>query len=329
VANPLVVPLSFVIMVTAVLALTGGLASGALAAVFNNANLVFTKILILVIQAAAALPGSFLPVGSRQTAPTSLTVFDFGSGGAIGIQSGGRLWLVDCGSRWNFENILTPWMRGTGHWKPDTLLLTHGDAGHIGGLGAMLDADSLPRIIDSAHEDRSPVRRRLHEAMEAANLPDAKARPGDRFEIGPSASLEILYPPEQLEAATSDDKTLVARLESCGKRVLILSDAGPSAFEWLLKNRSNAITADIVILGRHRSGIAPEASFLRAVNPSLVIATAATFPSNEILDEEWASMVGNLGIHLFRQDRTGAATIHLKREGFAAEGFLNKETFSR
>ena len=36
-----------------------------------------------------------------------------------------------------------------------------------------------------------------------------------------------------------------------------------------------------------------------------------------------------LGIHLFRQDHTGAAMIRLEKEGFAAKGFLNGETFSR
>ena len=329
VANLLVVPLSFLIMATAVLALTGGVASAALAAVFNNANLVFTKFLVFVIQVAAALPGSFLPIGSWQTAPAALTVFDFGSGGATAIESGGRLWLMDCGSRWDFENILTPWMRSTGHWKPDTLVLTHGDANHIGGVATLLETNALPRVIDSPLTDRSPVRRRLHAAMDAAALPTLQARSGDHFEISPSASLKILHPPDGLVAATADDKSLVALLESGGTRILFLSDAGPTTFQWLLENQSAEIPADIVILGRHKSGAPPEASFLRAVNPSLVLATAADFPSNEPIDEQWASMVESLGIRLFRQDRTGAVGIRLEKESWSAEGFLDGVTFKR
>ncbi len=328
-ANLVVVPLSFLIMATAVLALTGGLASAALAAVFNNANLVFTKFLVFVIQAAAALPGSFLPIGSWQTAPAALTVFDFGPGGATAIENGGRLWLVDCGSRWDFENILTPWMRSTGHWRADTLVLTHGDADHIGGVGSLLETNSLPRIIDSPLTDRSPVRRRLHAAMDAAALPASKARSGDHFEISPSASLKILHPPEGLVATTADDKSLAALLETSRTRILLLSDAGPATFQWLLENQSAEILADIVILGRHHSGAPPEASFFRAVKPSLVVATAAGFPSNEPIDEQWASMVESLGISLFRQDRTGAVRIRLEKESWAAEGFLNGETFKR
>ena len=328
-ANLLVVPLSFLIMSTAVLALASGLASSALAAVFNNANLVFTKILLLIIQAAASLPCSFVPVGVSHSSPAGLTVFDCGSGGATAIQSDGRLWLIDCGSRWDFENVVTPWMRSTGHWSPDALMLTHGDANHIGGVAALLDTNSLPRIIDSPLQDRSPVRRRLHAAVVAANLPISKAQAGDRFKISPSMSLQILYPPSDLVAATADDKSLVALVDSSPTRVLILSDAGPTAFEWLLQNQRSAIAADIVILGRHHSGAPPEASFLRAVNPSLVVAAAAGFPSNQPIDEDWASMVQNLGIHLFRQDRTGAAVIRLERQGYAARGFLNGEKFRR
>jgi ComEC/Rec2-related protein len=328
-ANLLVVPLSFLIMATAVLSLTGGLASAALAAVFNNANLAFTKILILIIQAAAALPGSFLPIGNWQTGPAVLTVFDFGSGGATAIESGGRLWLVDCASRRDFDNVVTPWMRSTGHWTPDALVLTHGDADHIGGVGSLLDTHSLPPIIDSPLKDRSPVRRRLHAAMDAAAWPSSKTLAGDRFEISKSTSLKILHPPEDLAATTSDDKSLIALLECSGTRVLILSDSGPAAFEWLLQNQSAEIAADIILLGRHRSGASPEASFLRAVNPSLIVATAAGFPSNEPIDEDWASMLESLGIRLFRQDRTGAVTIRVEKEGFAAKGFLNGETFSQ
>lgn len=328
-ANLLVVPLSFLIMATAVLSLASGLASAALAAVFNNANLAFIKFLLHIIQAAASLPGSFVPVAGWQAPPAAITVFDCGSGGAIALQNGGRLWLIDCGSRWDFENVVTPWMRSTGHWSPDTLMLTHGDADHIGGVGTLLDTNSLPRMIDSTLTDRSPVRRRLHAAAATANFPISKAQTGDRFEIGPSMTLQILHPPPDLVAATADDKSLVALVDSSPTRVLILSDAGPTTFEWLLQNQRSAIAADILILGRHHSGAPPEASFLRAVNPSLIIATAAGFPSNEPIDEEWASMVESLGIRLFRQDRTGAAMIGLEKEGFVAKGFLNGETFSR
>jgi hypothetical protein len=65
------------------------------------------------------------------------------------------------------------------------------------------------------------------------------------------------------------------------------------------------------------------------VNPSLGVITAAGFPSNEPIDEQWASLVVNLGIRLFRQDRTGAVRIRLEKESLSAEGFLNGVTFKQ
>jgi ComEC/Rec2-related protein len=328
-ANLAVVPLSFLIMCTAVLALAGGVFSTALPAVFNNANLAFTKVLILLIQSAASLPGSFLPAGNWQTAPAALTIFDFGSGGASAVESGGRLWLIDCGSRWDFESTLTPWMRTTGKWSPDTIVLTHGDADHIGGITTLLDQGRLPAIINSTAPDRSPVRRRLHSTMEASGHPESKAKIGDHFAISQAATLKILYPPENLVAKTSDDKVLVTLLEACGTRVLFLSDAGPATYRWLLENCREEIAADVVVMGRHNSGMPTEASFLHAVHPSLLVATAADFPSSETLDAEWAEMVRRLNIRLFRQDETGAVTIRFGKNGFTAMAFVNGEQFSR
>ena len=282
-----------------------------------------------MIQAASSLPGSFIPIAGWQADPAAITVFDFGSGGSTAIQSDGRVWLIDCGSRWDFENVVTPWLRSTGHWSADRLVLTHGDSNHIGGVGTLIDANSLPQITDSPLQDRSPLRRKLHTAAAASDFRISKAQAGDSLEVSPSMSLQILHPPPDLVAATADDKSLVALVGSSKVRVLILSDAGPSTFEWLLENQRSAIAADILVLGRHHSGALPEASFLRAVNPALVVATAADFPSNEQMDEDWAAMLEGLGMHLFRQDRTGAAIIRLGRDGFVARGFLNGETFSR
>lgn len=329
VANLIVVPLSFLIMATAVLSLTTGLVSLWVAGTFNNANLFFTKILLVIIQAAASIPGSFLPVGGWLNQPAVLTVFDFGSGGATAIQTGNRLWLVDCGSKWDFENVVTPWMRGTGHWTPDTLVLTHGDADHIGGVSSMLETESLPPLIDSPLTDRSPIRRRLNAMSAQKNLPPLKAQAGTSLKITPSARLEILHPPAELVAKTADDKTLVLRFDCERTKCLILSDAGPSTCDWLLQNQSGSLAADILILGRHTSGIMPEAAFLRAIRPSLIVATASAFPEKEAIDESWAAMVGKMGIQLFRQDQTGAVTIRITQNSFDAEGFLNSETFNR
>lgn len=325
VANLLIVQLAFVIMATAALSLMGGLISGGLAAVFNNANWAFTKLLLLIVQAAAAVPGSYVYVGTERGGSDVVTVFDFGSGGAAAVESGGRLWMLDCGSAWDFKNCLFPWMRARGYSTPDGLVLTHGDADHIGGAVGVIKERMPKVVVDSYLKDRSATRRKVHEILRINGRTDFMHQAGDHLEINRDATLRILHPPSHLAANLADDKVIVSRLDFQNGRVLFLSDAGPATFRWLLENCPADLAADVLVLGRHRHGMTVDEEFLRAVDPMLVVASAVDFPQSEKIDESWADMVRSMGIRLLRQDESGAATLRFLKNGIEANGFFSGE----
>ena len=52
-------------------------------------------------------------------------------------------------------------------------------------------------------------------------------------------------------------------------------------------------------------------------------------PASEAEQLDMVRIGESLGIRLFRQDRTGAVRIRLEKENWAAEGFLNGETFKQ
>jgi hypothetical protein len=79
----------------------------------------------------------------------------------------------------------------------------------------------------------------------------------------------------------------------------------------------------MVVVGRHHSGLLPEASFLRAAGVRTVVATAAPFPTHEPIDKFWAAMLDELGIDLFRMDHTGAVQIEISPRSRSVSGFLN------
>lgn len=320
VANPVIVPLTFVIMSTALLALSGGVFSPFLAAVFNNANLALTKIMLAFIQMVAALPGSFITLGPPPRAPLEVVVFDLGSGGSAAIRSSGRLALIDCGDDWNYKNILQPWMRGIGKLAPDRLVLTHGDAEHIGAATAIAEANPEIRFIDSPLADRSSARQRLQKKVPNRSIHQA----GDLVQISDSATLRILHPPASLLEDKADDKAIISLLETPFARILFLSDTGPAAWETIGPAR-----ADLIAVGRHHSGILPDGEFLKKKGIRAVIASAAGFPDHEPIDENWATMLREHGIELFRMDESGAVQILAGPRGIEMEGFVNGQKYSQ
>ena len=328
-ANLVIVPLAFLIMITAFLALGGGIFWGVLAEIFNNANWVFCKLLLAIVHVGTFLPGSYFYVGIPNPAPVTVTVFDFGAGGGAGIESAGKIWLLDCGSKWELNSVILPWLHSRGKSTPDGLILTHGDARHIGGALELIECNPPGVLAESMLGDRSSQRHRLHKRLEELGIPKSLHRPGDVIQISRDATLKILYPPAGILRDLADDKALVVRLDTPNARVLFLSDAGPPTLEWLRQNATSELSADILVKGAHSSGVPMDTAFIDAVRPALLVATGAPFPASERPDPGWISLIQSRGVRVFRQDNSGAVRIELRPTGWHAAGYFDGSQFFR
>lgn len=327
-ANLLIVPLAFVIMVTAVLALFGGVFWSTLAAIFNNANWVFSKLLLATVHVISCLPASFVYVGSPAPAPVSVTVFDFGAGGGAGLEAGGKIWLIDCGPKWELDRVVAPWLRSRGKSAPEGLILTHGDARHIGAAGELVGSNPPAAIVESMLDDRSSQRNQLKKRLQELRIPKSLHRAGDTIRVSQDATLRVLYPPPGILRDVADDKALVVRLDAAGTRILFLSDAGPVTLDWLLQNAPSELPADVIVKGAPCSGVPMDTAFIDAARPALIVSTAAQFPGSERMDESWMRLVEDRGIRVFRQDQSGAVRIDIRPQGYEASGFFDGEKFS-
>src|SRR5207244_11749342 len=92
------------------------------------------------------------------------------------------------------------------------MLLTHGDAQHIGGAADTV-ADFAPReIYDNPLDVRSAVKRRLSEALQLARIKPRHLVRGDSLFFGGDVHADILYPTPDLKITASDDAPLIAQL---------------------------------------------------------------------------------------------------------------------
>src|SRR6266581_4619347 len=328
-ANLVVVPIAYFVLALAMLSLITAPISSALSILFNNANWLMPHAVLGLVHFFAMLPAGhvYLPRFTERPAPITITVLDEGTGGAAHIRANNYNWLIDCGAQRNYEHTLKSFLHSRGINRIEGILLTHGDAQHIGGA-ADTAADFGPReIYDNPLDVRSAVQRRLSDALQRGTTKPRPLIRGDSLLFGRDVHADILYPTTNIKITAADDAPLIVQLVFDEEvRVLFESDAGAKAEAALLETGDN-LQSDILIKGQHHSGDSGTAQFLEAVKPKVIIATSRPSPIAEQITEEWTKEIAQRGVKLFRQDQTGAVEIQFGDEEWRIRAYLTGETF--
>jgi competence protein ComEC len=329
-ANLVVVPIAFLVLAVGLMSLLVAAFAPALTITLNNANWSLAWVILGSVQLLARAPASHFylerphwPDGAH----TELTALDLNEGAAVHVRTAGAHWLFDPGGERDFKRVLRGYLRSRGVNRLDGLLLTHGDATHIGGAGAVLNAFRPRQVVDSPSPDRSIVHRRLIFQCAERSIRRELVGAGDEFRLSPDVTARILFPLPDSRARIADDQALVVQLVLPGNtRVLLMSDSGEATERALLAGQRN-LRSDLVVKGQHHSGVSGSPEFLQAVRPEAIIATARESAENQRIKEDWAEMVGARGIKLLRQDRTGAVRVRFFHDHWEATSFLETETF--
>ena len=327
VANLVVVPIAYFVLALAMLSLIVAPISSGLSIIFNNANWLMSHLVLGLVHFFALVPAGhlYLPRFTESHTPIMITVLDEGTGGAAHIRANGYDWLIDCGGERNYERTLKSLLHSRGVNRLQGILLTHGDAHHIGAALETIAGFAPREVYDNPLEVRSSAQRRFRDAP-------GKPEPrllfrGDWLLLGRDVHAEILYPPPNIKIRSADDAPLIAQLIINEQiRVLFESDAGAEA-EVALLGSGDDLKSDILIKGQHHSGGSGTREFLDGVKPKLIIATSRESPVAEQITEEWSSEIARRGIKLFRQDRTGTVEIQFRGEDWTAQSYLTGECF--
>ncbi len=329
VANLVVVPIAFFVLAGALLSIVAAPFSSWLSAVFNNANWTLTKSILGAVHLFAQIPGGhfYLEHPHRPSgAIVEINSLDLRSGAAVHLRTAGGDWLFDAGPARDYERVLYQYLRSRGVNQLQGLVVTHGDAGHVGGAAALL-LDFRPRqIIETAAADRSLLHRKFIELLATEKRSARFCQTGDQFTIARNVAARVLFPPANFQTERADDQALVVELSIAGRRrVLLMSDSGEPTEKFLLTSYPDLKT-DVLIKGQHHSGISGTSAFLDCVQPQAIIATSRDFPDSERLKPEWIDEVRRRGIQLIRQDETGAVQLKLFRDRWEATGYVTGET---
>ncbi len=329
-ANVIVVPIAFFVLTVGLLSLLSAPIAPGLAIIFNNANWsLATAILATAGFFTRAPAGHFYVELPNRTngAPVEITALDLGAGAAVHVRTPESDWLIDCGAARDFKRVLRGYLRSRGINRLDGVLLTHGDAGHLGG-GASVERSFHPRTwIDNGAPDRSSAHKTLISFLAEQQIDRQPRAAPDKLHLARSVTCRLLFPPADFDASNANDQATVVQLEVAHRwRVLLTSDAGTPTERWLLHRYGEELASDILIKGQHQSGASGSEEFLACVQPQLIVATSPEFPENERVKDDWAQAVADRGIKLFRQDQTGAVAIRFYRQRWEAVPYLPHET---
>lgn len=180
-----------------------------------------------------------------------LHLFDVGQGLSALIRTQNHALLLDTGPAFGSgldmgEAAVVPALRALGLRRLDRVLVSHGDADHAGGAESVLRA--FPAPLQSSDRVRFP-----------------RAQPcvaGDRWRWD-GVDFELLHPPEHFPYLRNES-SCVLRVQAGDQVALFAGDIGRLIEQRLVREQSERLRADVVVVPHHGSASSSEEAFVRA-----------------------------------------------------------------
>jgi len=171
----------------------------------------------------------------------------------------------------------------------DTVIETHPDMDHIGGLPEVFARYDVGMFIEPGVADDGADNQALHAAVRAEGLTPVLARRGMTLALDKGVYLEILFPDRDVTNLETNMGSIVARLVYGDTSVLLTGDSPIAIEEYLVGVYGEGLKSDILKLGHHGSKTSNSESFLGYVDPAYGIISAGCdnsygHPHKEVVD---------------------------------------------
>jgi len=191
-----------------------------------------------------------------------VSLLDVGQGLSLVIQTKNSVTVYDTGPRYGTgftaaEAVLLPFLRQRGIHRIDTLVISHADNDHIGGLETLQEAFQIDHIITS----------RIDKVTEAQECVAGQTWVYDRTQFS-------VISPQADTPVGSNNRSCVIMLEHLGTKVLLSGDIEKQVERFLVRNYSGLLSADILLVPHQGSKTSSTEQFLKAVSPNLAMLAA-------------------------------------------------------
>jgi len=222
------------------------------------------------------------------------TLLDVGQGLSAVIQTQNHVLVFDTGPRFSdrFDtgsSVVAPYLLSRGINTIDTLVVSHGDNDHRGGVEGLLQAVPAKNILSS----------------EITTLPKTQLCQAGQHWLWDGVEFAVLQPGTD-QHGSKNNRSCVLKVSSQNLRLLLSGDIEQEAEQQLVQAYGSALAAELLVVPHHGSRTSSSSSFIKAVSPDYALFPVGYrnrygFPKDDIvkryLDQQ---------ITLFRTDLHGA-----------------------
>src|SRR5882724_10057267 len=242
---------------------------------------------------------------------------DVGQGDAAALRTPNGRWIViDGGPRTPERDagrrVVVPFLRGQGVGRVAVLVATHGDADHLGGLPAVVEAFDPELVLEPGEPLGRPLYLEFLADVEASGARWHAARAGDRIEVD-GVVLEVLSPDSLWLRLPLDvnEHGVVLRVRYGAVRLLFQADAGLPV-EGRLAGTVGPV--DLLKVGHHGSRSATSDEWLDELAPREAVISVGRnnygHPAPEVVER-----LTRHRVTIHRTDRSGTITFSTDGHG--------------
>ncbi len=235
-----------------------------------------------------------------------LTMLDVGQGSAAVVQTRNHVMVFDAGAKFSDRlnagsGVVIPYLRFQGIENLDRLVISHGDADHIGGAQAIIDEYPAVLVIGRDIENLAAGKKQLCTAGFSWRW--------DAVSFAFLSPENTNLPPAG--KGKRNNHSCVLQVSSKAGRVLFTGDIEKDVELQLVENYGKQLASDILLVPHHGSKTSSSEVFLRAVNQKISLVSVGyknryRLPANRVKARYEA-----LSREFLQTSNSGAITIRL------------------
>ena len=170
--------------------------------------------------------------------------------------------------------------------KIETVIATHPDTDHIGGLVEVLRRYDVGSVIHNGQNAESPAYKNF--VLEAGSA-EVIATDDQVSLVRVGEETSVMFIPVPNNYADRNDNSVITRIDHGSFSVLLTGDASVEVEQYLIENYGPVIDVDVLKLGHHGSRTSTSMKFLQATTPQQVVISAPVngrygHPHDEVID---------------------------------------------